>query len=51
MGKVSVRGQWVMVTAGVLLSPVFALFFAWFIGWPARSPDVAAPGVGLGRRA
>ena len=31
MGKVSISAQWGMVTAGVLLSPVFALFMAWFI--------------------
>jgi hypothetical protein len=34
MGKVSIWAQWLMVTTGVLLSPVFVLFSAWFIGWP-----------------
>jgi hypothetical protein len=34
MGEVSIWRQWVMVAAGVLLSPVFVLFVAWFIGWP-----------------
>jgi hypothetical protein len=34
MGKVSIRAQWLMVAAGVLLSLVVAIFIAWFIGWP-----------------
>jgi hypothetical protein len=34
MGKVAIRAQWVMLAAGVLLSPVLALFLAWFLGWP-----------------
>ena len=34
MGKVSIWAQWLMVAAGVLLSPVFVLLFTWFIGWP-----------------
>jgi hypothetical protein len=34
MGKVSIWRQWVMVVAGVLVSPVFFLLVAWFIGWP-----------------
>ena len=34
MGKVSLWVQWLMVAAGVLLSPVVALFMAWFPGWP-----------------
>jgi hypothetical protein len=34
VGKVSIWGQWLMVTTGVLLSPVFFLFVALFLGWP-----------------
>jgi hypothetical protein len=34
MGKVSIWAQWLMVAAGVLLSPMVAILFAWFIGWP-----------------
>src|SRR5215831_13231355 len=33
MGKVSIRAQWLMLAASVFLSPVLALFLAWFIGW------------------
>ena len=34
MGTVPIWKQWLMVTAGVFLSPVFALLLAWLIGWP-----------------
>jgi hypothetical protein len=34
MGKVAIWGQWLIVAIGVLLSPVFAILFVWFIGWP-----------------
>jgi hypothetical protein len=34
MGKVSIWRQWLMVAAGVLFSPAFFPFVAWFIGWP-----------------
>jgi hypothetical protein len=33
MGKVPIWAQWLMVAAGVLLSPVFLLFAVWFMGW------------------
>ena len=59
MGKVPKWAQWLMVLAGVLLSPVVVLFGAWFLGWPRirrrwRHRDVA-PGsdrrAGAGPRA
>jgi len=34
MGHVSISKQWLMVAAGIFLSPVFVLFLAWFIGGP-----------------
>jgi|SRR5271155_1732086 len=33
MGRVSIWKQWLIVAAGVSLSPAFVLFLAWFIGW------------------
>ena len=33
MGKVSIWAQWLIITAGVLLSSVFALILACLIGW------------------
>ena len=33
MGKVSIWAQWLMITAGVLLSSVFSLILACLIGW------------------
>jgi hypothetical protein len=33
MGRVSTRGQWLIVAAGVLLSPAFVLLTAYVIGW------------------
>jgi hypothetical protein len=53
MGKVSIRAQWLMVAAGIFLSPVFVLFLAWFIGWPRirRLWFRQEAGPGSGRRA
>lgn len=34
LGKVPIWAQRLMIAVGVLLSPVFVLFSAWFIGWP-----------------
>jgi len=34
MGKVSIWAQWLMVTAGVMLSPMVALFVTSFLGRP-----------------
>jgi hypothetical protein len=42
MGKVSIWRQRLLVAAGVLLSPVFVLFVAWFLRLAPRS-------VGYGR--
>jgi hypothetical protein len=33
MGRVLNWVQWAVITAGVLLSPVFVVFMVWFIGW------------------
>jgi hypothetical protein len=33
MGKVPICAQWLMIATGVLLSPVYVPFVAWFIGW------------------
>jgi hypothetical protein len=57
VGSVSIWAQWLGAAAGVLLSPVFVLFFAWFISWPllrrlwphAMVAPASAPG--SGRRA
>jgi len=43
MGKVLIAAQWGMGAAVILLSPVFAILFAWFIGWP-RIRGIAASG-------
>jgi hypothetical protein len=32
-GRVSIWAQWLGVAVGVLLSLVFVLILAWFIGW------------------
>ena len=33
MGRVSIRAQWLIVAAGVVLCPVFGLLTACLIGW------------------
>jgi hypothetical protein len=56
IGKVSNWAQWLIIAAGVLLSPVFVLLLPSFIGWSLlrrlwRRRDVApepAPAPGLG---
>ena len=33
IGQVLIWALWTVIVAGVLLSPVFAVFVVWFIGW------------------
>jgi hypothetical protein len=46
MGRVSTKGQWLIIAAGVLFSPVFVLLMAFVIGWSLlrklwRRPETA----------
>jgi hypothetical protein len=34
VGRASIRAQWLGVAVSGLLSSVFVLILAWFIGWP-----------------
>ena len=33
MGRVSIGAQWTAVAFGFSLSPLFAVFMVWFVGW------------------
>ena len=37
IGQVLIWALWTVITAGILLGPVFVVFMVWFIGWALHS--------------